>query len=523
MEDKENKIKKTLIRLIIISTVIRAFIAFFIELGNDEVYYWTYALYPDWSHFDHPPMVGFIIQMFSFDLFFQDEIFLRLSSIIFGSINTWLIFLIAKKLKNSITGLYAALLFTASIYCFVIAGIFILPDTPQLLFWLLSMYFLLNSLPDKSQSKKSRNYLLLAGVTIGLGMLSKYTSVFLWFGAGLYILFYNRNWLKSKTIYLSLLLSLILVLPILIWNIQNDFISFTFQGERVDVTGSMLRLDYFATEFFGQIFYNNPVNFVIIIFALIAIFRKKKFLNSQHVRLLLFLSLPLIFTFLVFSLFRSTLPHWTGPAYLSLILIAAAYLEELSVRKPGKVLFPVPIQFSLYFLIIILILGFGQINYGWLNLDKSTDVKTLGKNDFSLDMYGWEQLGEKFSNIVERDKKQNLIDTNAVIISYRWFPAANLDYYVARQLNKKVLAIGSLERIHKYAWINKKRGGFNKGMDAYFITTSRDFKSPYDLYENYFEKIEPADTIPIIRSGKNVKNFFVFRMIGLQRIPAKQN
>ncbi|MCK4664849.1 MAG: hypothetical protein KAT68_18400, partial [Bacteroidales bacterium] len=108
-----------------------------------------------------------------------------------------------------------------------------------------------------------------------------------------------------------------------------------------------------------------------------------------------------------------------------------------------------------------------------------------------------------------------------VIISYRWFPAANLDYYVALQLNKKVLAIGSLERIHKYAWINKKRGGFYKGMDAYFITTSRDFKNPYDLYENYFEKIEPADTIPIIRNSKNVKNFFVFRMIDLQRIPVK--
>jgi hypothetical protein len=218
-------------------------------------------------------------------------------------------------------------------------------------------------------------------------------------------------------------------------------------------------------------------------------------------------------------LFRSTLPHWSGLAYLSLILIAAAYLEELSVKKLKKVLFPVPIQFSLYFLLIILIFGVGQINYGWLNLDKSSDVKTLGKNDFSLDMYGWEQLGEKFSNIVEHDKKQNLIDTNAVIISYRWFPAANLDYYVARQLNKKVLSIGSLERIHKYAWINKKRGGFNKGMDAYFITTSRDFKDPYDLYENYFEKIEPADTIPIIRNSKNVKNFFVYRMIDLQGIP----
>lgn len=45
--------------IIISSVLIRGFLAWYVELGNDEVYYWTYALYPDWSHFDHPPMVGF--------------------------------------------------------------------------------------------------------------------------------------------------------------------------------------------------------------------------------------------------------------------------------------------------------------------------------------------------------------------------------------------------------------------------------------------------------------------------------
>jgi len=38
-------------------------IACFTELGNDEVYYYTYALQPDWNHFDHPPMVGLLIRL----------------------------------------------------------------------------------------------------------------------------------------------------------------------------------------------------------------------------------------------------------------------------------------------------------------------------------------------------------------------------------------------------------------------------------------------------------------------------
>jgi len=58
---------RPLLYLILFSSLIRAFIAQFIGLGNDEVYYFTYALFPDWSHFDHPPMVGWVIQFFSFN------------------------------------------------------------------------------------------------------------------------------------------------------------------------------------------------------------------------------------------------------------------------------------------------------------------------------------------------------------------------------------------------------------------------------------------------------------------------
>jgi len=53
--------KKYVFLLMGISLLLRALVAALTDLGNDEVYYWTYALYPDWSHFDHPPMVGWII------------------------------------------------------------------------------------------------------------------------------------------------------------------------------------------------------------------------------------------------------------------------------------------------------------------------------------------------------------------------------------------------------------------------------------------------------------------------------
>jgi hypothetical protein len=67
--------KQMLFFLLVLSTLIRALIAGLFELGNDEVYYWTYAVYPDLSHFDHPPMLGWLIRFFTFNLHFQQEFY----------------------------------------------------------------------------------------------------------------------------------------------------------------------------------------------------------------------------------------------------------------------------------------------------------------------------------------------------------------------------------------------------------------------------------------------------------------
>src|SRR6267142_317049 len=111
---QEDQYKRTVILLITIATVVRLFFASQIELGNDEVYYWTYAVYPDWSHFDHPPMVGIVAQVFSLNQYLTDDFFLRLGPIVLSAASTWIIFRIGNKIKDSRAGIYAAFLFTGS-------------------------------------------------------------------------------------------------------------------------------------------------------------------------------------------------------------------------------------------------------------------------------------------------------------------------------------------------------------------------------------------------------------------------
>lgn len=190
---KNKKIRFYFVSLIIYSLIIRAISSLLVELGNDEVNYWLYAVYPDLSHFDHPPMVGYLINIFTLNLTFQSEFFIRLASIIIGVINTILIFLIARKLKDETAGFYSALLYNASIYCFVIAGIFIMPDTPLILFWLITILLLINSILLKDITKSAKINLILAGIFIGFAMLSKYTAIFLWLGIILYIIFLTED------------------------------------------------------------------------------------------------------------------------------------------------------------------------------------------------------------------------------------------------------------------------------------------------------------------------------------------
>lgn len=507
-----------LILLLIVSAVARLVTGSVVELGNDEVYYINYALYPDLSHFDHPPMVGWFIQLFTFNLTFNTEGWIRLAAIFSGTVNTWLIYLIGKQLIDKQTGWYAALLYTASFYGFIIAGTFIMPDSPQMLFWLLSLLFLLKSAAHSGNAINSGSkpavMFMLAGLFTGMALLSKYTSAFILFGTFLYFL-KNRQWFKRWYIYAGVLIAVLCFVPVILWNYNNHFISFTFHSERVEVAGRLFRIDSFARELAGQVMYNNPVVFVLTVLALISFFRKKFIIKNDSARLLVYISLPLIITFLAISLFRSTLPHWSGPAYVTLIPLAAVWIrQKTTCGIKGKVL-PRSITSALLILVVVITLALFQL-YEGIIFNKGIDPytgKRLGWKDITLDMYGWKQLNTGFTKLYQDDLQKGTMDSTAVIISHRWFPAANIDYYVARPNGIKLLTLAPLERTHKYAWITAFRGGIKPGMSAYFISSSYDFEDPRWDYEKSFN-IQPPDTIPVYRKDLLVKYYYVWRMKG---------
>jgi len=499
--------------LITFATLARLIIASAIELGNDEVYYWTYALHLQSNYFDHPPIVGWLIRLTTANLLLHTELFVRLGAIISSAICTLLIYKIGTVISSRQTGWYAALLYTASIYSSIIAGTFILPDSPQMVFWLWSILLLVKIVNLPVNNPQSRILWCWFGISGGLCIMSKVHGVFLWFAVGSYAIFFNKTWLIDKSIYLSAVISLLIVSPIIIWNIQHHFISYTYHGNRVILTGAGLNIDGFVREFFGGFFYNNPLNFLLIWSSIIAFWKGRLPTNKREIRLLLCCSLPLIAVLLFVSLFRDTLPHWSGPAYSSLIILAAIRLATVPDNKINRV--RTFLKSSLSFIVMLAIAGILIINFfpGTLSPKKSGDK--MGDGDFTLDMYGWKKAGAAIDSLYKHDVTQKIMPVNSPIIVNKWFPAAHIDFYIASVTGQQTYSLGSLFDLHHYHWLNQYKKPLKDGDAAYFMMPSNLYK-PEDveqLKQSFVSAGSPI-VIPIYRSGMLCKQFYIFRLKG---------
>jgi hypothetical protein len=300
---------------------------------------------------------------------------------------------------------------------------------------------------------------------------------------------------------------------------QHDFISLGFHGSRVSLFGKP-NFGYFGTELVGEFFYNNPVNFVLAILAIVAAFRGKISLAKSVSRLMLCIALPLIAVFLFFSLTRPTLPHWNSPAYNLLILLSACMFSSKRSEINHRVAIPKSIIAAMAVLLLVVGIGSAEIQTGFIPLDHNTEAERLGQDDFTLDMYGWRQLGTKFADFREEKIDEGLMRKEDGIVADQWFPLANIDYYVARPLHMRVMGLGKPENLHKYIWINENRGGFHSGENYWFLSDSRYMKKPNELYPNQFNAIELVGIIPIERGGRTVKNFFVYTCKGYSAPPS---
>jgi hypothetical protein len=227
------------------------------------------------------------------------------------------------------------------------------------------------------------------------------------------------------------------------------------------------------------------------------------------------MSVPMIALFWGIALFNPTLPHWSGPGYLPLYFFAAIYLENISQK-----LYPLAIKIAGGLVGFVLLVGVFAVQLAPTNFG-SHDVDNYGEFCPTLDISGWEYFSKNFNTLVQQDIATKQMPSNAPIIVGKWFPAGHLEFYTSRITGLRILGIGNLGDVHKFAWLDKDRQPLAIGDAAYCIVPSNLPFNVAEAYAQYFTTIEPPVTINQMRSGKVVRYFYVYRLKGCKAVPKK--
>ncbi|MGI9545380.1 MAG: glycosyltransferase family 39 protein, partial [Cyclobacteriaceae bacterium] len=337
---RRDPVKLTLL-LIAVTTLIRFVIAGTTGLGTGEAYYARGALDLQLSYFDQPPLFLWL-SGFSTKIFGLSNLALRLPALLFFIGTQWLLFLIARHFFNSWSGFFAVLILNLSFVFTVPVAAWFQPDAPLIFFWLLSCFFLVklffpNDAFGEEQPTNNKNAYLwwvCFGVSLGLTVLSKYHAILLVAGAFIYAALDRRQryWFRHPGPYLAMVIALLISLPVIIWNYENDWISFTFQGSRAGSGQSFeLRPDRFLRSVVGQSLWLAPWLWFPLIKQLIVSFKKRK-IEYSHAFIFSMAVLPIVL-FTTVSLWSRTGYHfhWQAPGYLMLFMpLGAAAWDRLS-------------------------------------------------------------------------------------------------------------------------------------------------------------------------------------------------
>ena len=309
---------------IAILSILRLIYLLFIPITPQEAYYWYYIQHPALSYFDHPPMAAYSIGLGT--LIFGNTVFgVKVMAVIwFAGINflflqtLWLIFLMYKpQLSTEELGSYSffgLILFNLSIFTHLYA-ITMVPDTPLLYFWILTLHFFL-----KFIQTRERKWWFWMGLALGLGMVSKYTMIAIVPALFTALLLKKdlRRYLITPYPYLMLLIMLIVFSPVILWNAQHHWASFGFQFTHRAEKLKPFTTKYIIQLFFSQLFILTPLLFGFLIDFIVRLFKNR---FRELIPNILFLSgFFIIGGFVYISLKSLVKMNWLLPGYLGWIL-----------------------------------------------------------------------------------------------------------------------------------------------------------------------------------------------------------
>ncbi len=382
-------------------TLVPSFSNLNLPLDTIEALAWGSNL--DWGFNKHPPLSAFAVELFyitfgnnDWAYYFLSQIFV-ITSFFFVWKFSNLVF------KNKELSLFSVLVLS-SIYFYNFTTPEFNVNVSQLPFWALCVYFFWKCI----NFNKKTDWILF-GIFSALGFLSKYLFIYLL--ASLFI-YFILNFKKLKQFVpnylLSLVISLLILLPHFIWLFENNFITISYGLNRSGLS-----------EFDIVNHFVNPLNFLLkqiiilipflIMFFIILKKNKIKFDIKNKSSLFLFVInfVPLLLIFLT-SVFTGAKIRtmWMTPFYLFLgTLFFQIFLRNIELIKIKR----------FYYLFLFFFILSPSIYLGVSIIDKTK------RTDYP---------GKEISRLVQNKWDDNFINEIKIVIGDEW-SAGNLSYHLS--------------------------------------------------------------------------------------------
>ncbi len=393
-----------LITHLVLWTVVPSFVNQNLPLDTIEALAWGSNL--DWGFNKHPPLSAFFSEFF-FSIFGSKDWAYYLLSQIFIVISFYFVFKLANEFLNNLELSFISVLLLEGIYFYNFTTPEFNVNIAQLPFWALTVYFTWKIFKQKNPHLYD---LIFLGFFASAGFLSKYLFLYLLISVDLlffYLIFVVKDRKFDFRYLIPLEVFFILLVPHLIWLVNNDYVTITYGLARTGVEDFQL-INHLI----------NPVQFIlkqlgilipffILCYTLIKKYKINFKLKDKKLIFLIFINIVPVALVLATSIFFGSKIRtmWMTPFYLFIgLFVIYIFKNQLNLKK-----------ISNFLICFIFLFIFSPLTYGYVS---------ISKNDKRTD-YPGKQIAEK----VQFEWDQNFEDPIGFVIGDEW-KAGNLSYHL---------------------------------------------------------------------------------------------
>ncbi len=465
-----------IVSLIVIFWIYRLFVLLNspYDLYLDEAYYFNWAQHVDFGYYSKPPMLSWLIYLTT-SIFGESEVAIKIGSMLVYPLTTYVIYLIAKELFDKRVALYSAIIFFTlpSVW---MSSMIISTDVVLLLFWSLALLFFIKALLSDSASDW-----IWAGVFSGFGLMSKYNFIFFLVSVFLVLALIPkyRKYFQNRNLYITIMIAFVIFLPNLIWNYNNDFVSFTHTSDLSGVKEKIFHPNKFF-EFFGlQFLVFGPILFY---YFWVMVFKKAIVKNEKYLILFLF-AISTLGVIMILTFYSRSYANWAAVTYVSATIMVVAYLIELKKVKLLKLSVLIHTILAIVF-------------YHYHAFASLAGVELTRKIDPYKRVSGWSDVG---AQIV---KAHNSYPDTLLLTDGRT-EVAQFDYYT-----KEKTYIWNPTHAMKNQYHITRDLNSQKGKDFLFVSDKG-----IDGMDAFFDSIKPAGRVNVVMypDYNRSYNLFVLR------------